>query len=91
MLTLLTLAGPNDDLFLYFIWTTCLKFTVITFLRSPMKLRKIDNRCSCYHAVCISKMGHTPKTIRALDLIKSAMTNDQIRMRKKQKVPFYMN
>ena len=32
------------DLLFYFIWTTSLKFTLITFLRLPMKLRKISDR-----------------------------------------------
>ena len=50
-----------DDLFFYFIWTAFLKFILTTFLRSPIKSRKINDRAMC---LCIWKMGHMKKTVK---------------------------
>ena len=41
----------HDDLLLYINWTTSLKFTLITFLRSLVEMKKRYDRGTCFRAI----------------------------------------
>ena len=77
-----------NDLFLYFIWTTSLKFTSITFLRSPVKLRKIYNRITCLSA--FQKWATCQNRLKSTELGSNA-TIEKTCLREKQRVRFHAN
>ena len=74
------------DLLFYFIWTTSLKFTLITFLKLPMKLRKIGDRATCFCA--FRKWATCKKKLKSTELGLKYDNRKKIRLREKQKMSY---